>query len=263
MKGILLGGCSYTWGHGLWYYSELNEKPNNVNELKDCHKKFKDSLKYGRLIANHFETFEIDKEHTGGSDDISFDFFDVIFGLKNNNYLSSQKYNYNDISYIIFQTSQLLRNKFYFNYEGVEQYAILWESNDGYNVENFRKWLLYNNLTFNQGLDLHIKRQINRIKSRFEFYESMGIKTKIFCWEDDFLPYFINDTWFTNRFVPLFYDGKQYNSIKELTKDHKYLIIMDDYESFENPPYDGHPSKKCHRIIADSIIKNIEQTEKI
>ena len=261
MKGILLDGCSYTWGHGLWYYSDLKDKPSDVNKIKDCHKKYKDSLKFGRLVANYFETFEIDKEHTGGSDDISFEFFETIFKEKHNAYLTLQKYDYNDVEYIIFQTSQLLRNKFYFTLDGVEQYSILWESSEGYNLENYYKWLISNNLTFEDGINLHIKNQIERIKSKFEFYESKGIKTKLFCLEDDYLPHILVDRWFENRFIPLYYKNKRYNSIKELTKDHNFLIIMNDNESFLNPPFDGHPSKLCHRVIADSIIKNIEETK--
>jgi hypothetical protein len=35
------------------------------------------------------------------------------------------------------------------------------------------------------------------------------------------------------------------------------MLICNDYEHFINPPTDEHPSKLCHRVIADSIIKNI------
>ena len=32
MKGILFGGCSFTWGQGLYYYSNLNRVPILEND---------------------------------------------------------------------------------------------------------------------------------------------------------------------------------------------------------------------------------------
>lgn len=34
MKGILFGGCSFTWGQGLYFYSDL---PNLYNPSKLLH----------------------------------------------------------------------------------------------------------------------------------------------------------------------------------------------------------------------------------
>jgi hypothetical protein len=68
MKGILFGGCSFTWGQGLYFYSELNRLTYPVNEftyndatVNDAHRKFRDTLRYPRLVANHFKTFEVFK----------------------------------------------------------------------------------------------------------------------------------------------------------------------------------------------------------
>jgi hypothetical protein len=69
----------------------------------------------------------------------------------------------------------------------------------------------------------------DRIKEIFIRYENKGIIPLIFNW----------------------------------SKDDKNLSIYTDYEFFgENPPFDYHPSKKCHRIIADSIIEKIRFIEK-
>jgi hypothetical protein len=39
------------------------------------------------------------------------------------------------------------------------------------------------------------------------------------------------------------------------------LNINADKEYFEETPKDHHPSKECHRIIADAVIKKIEETK--
>ena len=50
-KGIIFAGCSFTWGQGLYFYSDLprqkyplNEFTFNREELTDAHLRFKDTL---------------------------------------------------------------------------------------------------------------------------------------------------------------------------------------------------------------------------
>ena len=43
--------------------------------------------------------------------------------------------------------------------------------------------------------------------------------------------------------------------------ENRFLHINSDDEYFEDTPKDHHPSKQCHRIIADNIIKTIESNE--
>ena len=91
MKGILFGGCSFTWGQGLYYYSNLNRLPILENDytyhpelIKESHLRFKDSIRYPRLVANNFNTFEVFKDNNdkdlsnGGSEDDTFDFYNHL-----------------------------------------------------------------------------------------------------------------------------------------------------------------------------------------
>ena len=64
MKGIIFGGCSFTWGQGLYFYSDLvdlkypeSEYVFNQKEITDAQIKFKNTLYYPRLVSNHFNTF--------------------------------------------------------------------------------------------------------------------------------------------------------------------------------------------------------------
>ena len=58
-----------------------------------------------------------------------------------------------------------------------------------------------------------------------------------------------------NSFIQ--YKNKTYNSIQELIENNLQLaIIKDDF--FEENPMDEHPSKECHSIIANSVIRKIK-----
>ena len=92
------------------------------------------------------------------------------------------------------------------------------------------------------------------------FYEEKGIKTKVLCWENDIVDYLKTDDFLGNRFIDLDYNDITYSSIKDLQENNKNMVIKTDYDNFgQNPPLDHHPSKLCHQVIAESIIKNIEK----
>ena len=57
------------------------------------------------------------------------------------------------------------------------------------------------------------------------------------------------------------YKNQEYKTIRNLMNENIELHINSDYEYFVKTPKDHHPSKKCHRIIADAVIKKIEETK--
>jgi hypothetical protein len=277
MKGLLFGGCSFTWGQGLYFYSELNRLINPINEftyrrdeLNDAHFKFRDTLRFPRLVANHFKTFEVVKLNNGGSEDETFDFFNIIFDhtRRGADHLSLDKVHYDDIEYIIIQTSQLWRNKFWFELDGVKEFAQISPSHEhehgicGHNVDKFFIWMSENNISLNEWISMHRKRQFDRLKERLLFYEEKGIKTKVLCWEIDLLEHIKSDSFFNNRFITFEYNGKTYDNIWEMHNENKELTIKHD-PYFKEQIQDHHPSKDCHVLIANSIIKSIENDKNI
>ena len=112
-KGFVFAGCSFTWGQGLYYYSNLptlkEPLPNQYDKelLTDAQNMFRKTLYYPRLVSNHFNTFEITKNSNGGSEESSFDFLNIIFNV-------NETYKFDEIEYIIFQTSIPTRNKFFY-----------------------------------------------------------------------------------------------------------------------------------------------------
>ena len=275
MKGIIFGGCSFTWGQGLYFYSDLvdlkypeSEYIFNQKEITDAQIKFKNTLYYPRLVANHFNTFEVTKKDNGGSEDKTFDFFlntlspNLLGGREKNQYLMLKKYDYVDFDYMIVQTSHVFRNDFHFEFEGVNyktNVAPILENRNEKNVKFF-EWFDSNDYTFNEWEKIQIENQYIRLKKELMFYEEKGIKTKILSWENDIVNYLKNDDFLGNRFIDLNYNGVTYSSIKDLQENNKNMVIKTDFDIFgDNPPLDHHPSKLCHQVIAENIIKNIEK----
>lgn len=271
MKGLLFGGCSFTWGQGLYFYSELpnlfNPPPYEYHgdKITDSHKRFIETIRYPRLVANHFNTFEVFKNINGGSEDETFKFFENIFTDHERRYqmshLSLERYNYSDISYIVIQLSQLFRNYFYFEIDGE-----IFSSNVPPKAEwgdhtNLLRWMEINNYSFDDWKRQLVEQQYHRLIKQLKFYEDKGIKTKILTWEDDLLSHIKNDNFLNDRFIQLHYNNEVFDTIQQLQIKYKKMYIEHDpYFNDNGIRYnDHHPSKECHRVIADNIIRVIEK----
>jgi len=287
MNGILFAGCSFTWGQGLYYYSDLKRIPTmkewsfDYSLMTDALIGFKDTIRYPRLVANHFKTFEVCRDTNGGSDEDSLQFIKMAFDIKDRKkgsfgYLTYKRFKFEDISYVIFQTTQPYRSSFKFthknetyhmwpNPERTEMVRICKLNDAGvYDEINnpldiFSDYLNETNVGVNDWLKQHIDYVYNNIKQTLMLLEENGVKTKVLNWEYDYIDMMLNDDFFKDRYVYLEHGGEKYNCISELFRKVPNTIISKDYAFFgSNPPNDYHPSMFCQKIISDSIIKSIE-----
>jgi hypothetical protein len=126
-------------------------------------------------------------------------------------------------------------------------------------MTNLLKWMEVNNKTNDDWVNELKKQQIERLIKELNFYEEKGIKTLIFPWENEIINELKSIEFLNSRLVNLTYDNKNFDSIFDLQNEYKNMKIKYDYESFDGaPPEDHHPSKLCHEVIANSIIKHIE-----
>jgi hypothetical protein len=272
-KGILFAGCSFTWGQGLYYYSNmstLKEPPPdtyNASLVKDAHNKFRKTLYFPRLVANHFNTFEVSMIQNGGAEATSVDYLKVAFGLMgcNSNYLTDT-YSFSEIEYIVLQTSQPQRNTYHYDYINSDGSVDTCEFRT-FSPETHDKFYRYlveqKKCTLDEWYAEHCKDWFQKIKKELQFYESKGIKTFILNWETDYIPFYKNDEWMHDRLITFEYNGNRYDTIRTMMNANRHLHINSDYEHFEITPKDHHPSKECHTIIADAVIKKIEFCTKI
>lgn len=300
MKGIVFAGCSFTWGQGLYFYSNLNHTPEfedwvfDYSLMTDALIKYKDTVRFPRLVANHFNTFEVCKKTNGGSDVTSLMFLKKIFDkyeepaideIKCSSWLSEENYHFDDIDYVIFQMTQPYRSRYKFKYKDKDYFVhpspdfdnvsiVLEKSPDGSEnpIENgidtiFFKWLEENNYTIQDYLDLHMEYFTKEVKRYLQHLESKGIKTKVLFWVNESSSMF-EDEFYKERHVLLEHEGMIYKTISDLQLSNRdKFVIAYDKEGFggeipKKATADHHPSKYCHEIIAKGIINSINQDGK-
>jgi hypothetical protein len=264
MKGLIFAGCSFTWGQGLYYYSKLDtlvEPAPDCYDAKlvtDAHKRYMSTLRYPRLVANHFNTWEVTSKQNGGSEETSINFINSAFGLSEGfGFLVDEKFDFKEIEYVIIQTSQPNRNGFNYRFKDKDCKFLIFDQSS---KSNFYEWLIEErNITIEEWRQEHVKNYFDKLKDLMVFLEEKGVKTKILCWEDDYLNLISNDIFMYNRFIPLEYRGESFPCIRELMNKHSHLTINSDYDNLVNPPKDHHPSKECHEIIANAVINSIQK----
>jgi hypothetical protein len=200
--------------------------------------------------------FEITREDYSGNDEDSIDFINQIFGLNPlNPQWSKNHYKYDEVKYIIFQTS--IPERCHYVLPNGSKFRLSDNTNNTY--EMFEKYNFNNYNDYNTKLTEQL---FNRIKETFIYYESKGITPLIFNWSNDYDKLIDDDDYMNQKKIHIKYKNKEFNSLRNVMDIDENLTIHKDYEFFgKNPPIDYHPSKKFHRIIADSIIEKIRTIE--
>lgn len=268
---MVFAGCSFTYGHGLEYYSPNNEyidKPEiQITSIQDdVLIKTRKELRFSNIVSKHFNTFDVVRRYTAGNDQDSILFLDHLFDRSHEHpHITDQRFDYENIEYIVFQTSYPDRCHFKLNNGGLLRLSDYQDTKGHISNEMF-KILKENDVDdFKKYYDLLLSQLFNELKETLQYYESKGIKCLFWNLTSDFTQYIDNDDWMKKRHIKLYHNEKCYLSWKLMSDDKNYdLEIINDNESFgEITPQDHHPSKKAHKIIAESIIKKIEENEKI
>jgi len=256
-KKIIFAGCSFTYGHGLWHYSKEKGLPKN-DEIIHLYYEFPESLnfmennKFPRLVSNYFGIKEISKPPTSGSDEVSLHFIRELFGLKYPKTWTEYELNYEEVSHVIFQTSYL--DRCFLIKDGKEIHigdlAQVWK-----NYGNINMHIAQNVSEFWQELKTTY---YNKIRDMFLFLEDKGIKCYMLAITDDYFDLIENDEFIKNRFIGIEYNGDTFKNFSDLFEFDKKLMIINDTDNFEDPPKDFHPTLKCHKVVAESIIKKLE-----
>ena len=284
---IIFSGDSFTWGQGLWSYCPTNLNVPTVDDylsghpIPDVAEEFRKSNRFADLVARHFNCESVVKRYNGGTDEESIRFIDDV----KNNYVSkysllTENVVWDNIQLCVFQTTQLYRSSFYFNYKE-KDYRIYSEPD----VKNFDRlehikidkdgghprvlketkdcdifidWLIDNNLTPERFEEIHSKSMLNMIKTKLKWLEEKhNIPTLILCWTDEYLKGILNDEWISKRLVKIGLDEMDYECIQYLFDKNPEMVVAHDPSVLHKSGIDGHPSLVCHKHIATSIINKI------
>jgi len=275
-KGMIFAGCSFTWGQGLHYYRNTDTIKEPLPQqfdsklLTTSHYDFIKKLRYPRLVADHFNTTEFVRKDNGGDNETIIDWFDSI--LFNNQqqprYFHDYYYMPSEFSHLFFQFTVWSRSnatftrKELFNDERDEIISTPIKSlyDDPKYFSSFMKYLEKNKMTLDEFLLTRKLLTINNVKQWLKKVESYGIKTYVLNWENEITDIILKDEWLQKRFITFSYKNKTFNDMQSLMEhNNSELTIMYDTDNFVEGPQDHHPSKQCHRVVADSIINRLEQ----
>jgi len=251
IQKMIFAGCSFTYGHGLWHYTKEEGLPKDDRVVHDF--EFPKSLsfmknnRFPKLVSRHFNSHEILKPTTSGSDMVSLEFVKGLFGINRSSKWSQIKLNYDQVSHLIFQTSFLDRCNLY---EGDKELSI-YDFNSNHKGIEVREevaffWDKLKNYYFNEIITL------------FETLEDKNIKCYMISMTDDYQDLIEKNEYIQSRLIEIEYDSKLFNNFLNLFDYNKKLSIVNDTDFFDDPPKDLHPTLEWHKIVANSIIKRIE-----
>lgn len=295
-KSIIFAGCSFTWGQGLWSYCPTNLKvPTELEYVQehqpipDVAQQFREANRYANIVSRFIPKCEpIIKRYNGGTDSESIRFIDEVKkNIVRDDTLLTQNVVWDDVELCVFQTTQLYRSSFYFNYKGndyriysepsksnfdrLEKIKYLKDSEgrpkphplvleETKDFDIFIDWLIDNNYSVEDFEKIHCNYMTNKIKNKLkELEEKYNIPTLLLCWTDEYLMNFLKDDWLSKRLIKINYLGTNFNTIEEMFFSNKELTIRFDPNVLHESGNDGHPSLECHRHIASSIINKIKK----
>lgn len=275
VKGLLFAGCSFTWGQGLYYYSNLptlREPPPDCYDpvlVTAAHKRFMETVRFPRLVAQHFKTWEVVHPFNGGSNLSAIRWWRSSFNeMPSGPDYTIKEYDYGEFSHVFFQLTQWHRDNIVIEIDGtrydVPMNIVLGGPGCEEWPERFGRWLKMQNLTWEVWLNKYIDENVARVKAFLQEFESHGVHPVLILWPernnheavgDEYMSRIDSDPWLKEKLLRLTYEGNTYNSMEALMNAHREMTIKTDVASFKDTPKDHHPSLKMHSVMADNIIK--------
>ncbi len=287
-QAMVFAGCSFTWGQGLWYYSNIDSLQEdgdygyNASLHGVVHHAFREKWRWPNLVAQHFNTVPITHYENGGANDQIVEFWKGSFGhprpykVRSFNELNktclTTPVAHSEVSHFVFQFTQWWRSYFTITTNtGDTLTKSIQELTHptGPFAQYWNDWFenrcdvtgTYNSPKLGVLHSTIMKRDVESVKNFLSGLEQQGIKTSVWAWPFELIPYIENDPWLKERFITFDYKGKNWKCLEQLLTDNVNdgLTLETDYEFFEVPPKDQHPSMKCQHLIADNVIKFIEK----
>ena len=260
MNVFLFLGCSFTWGEGLQYYSELPSVIFHTHHTFDSREitypqyQFIKKNRFARLVADRLNGIEIVTAVNGGNHTTMTNMLfrptefipDYINGDPKN-YRKESFFNKNEITHIVIQFTDVYRDNFEscgasikWNRPAQHQYCI----EKGISAEEFEK----------DG----IRYILRNFKKELEPYIELNVKFAFLMWRHKFWYDVILEEefgFFKNNLIEIQQNNNICYSIDGLTNTGKKFTIHSDFCEKGYQCGDAHLSLEGHKIIAESIIK--------
>jgi len=256
-KAIAFAGCSFTWGQGLYYYSDLStvvpvgEYDYQDNLVTEIQKKYVMRNNYSWHVANYFNSVQLNQLRNGGSNSDWINYWgeDILGGPNREHYYYPE-----EIHLFVVQMTQPHRDNNSQLFPSDMTYL------DALNDPNLLPEIMeiHGFKTIQEFTNAHNKMVVGNVKAFLQKLEAHGIPTMLYTWPAENVNHIISDPWLAERFMRITYNGITYDCQYDLMNDNPHLVIKHDKSTFgENCPTDHHPSLECHKIIADNVIQHI------
>lgn len=202
----------------------------------------------------------------------------------------------NKIKWVVFQGTQLYRSRFYFEYKGDTYYIVVtpnmettefcfkikdlnqttddkWNpkplqryelATEEVSTDIFFDYIIESNISFDSFEREFAYQSLDRTQSILKQFEELGIKVCIWEWEQITVKHIVGNSrykWLEDRLLKFDYKGRLYTCYDDIKfiGGNKEIYIRGDETANRYPEDDDeHPSKLGHELIADTIIKHIE-----
>jgi hypothetical protein len=221
------------------------------------------SVRFPRLVANHFNTFEIVNPNNGGSNETMLNWWKNCFTNGVTGYkpfeITYPHIDYSEISYFVIQLTQWHRDNFTLNYDNqlFKKELFGWIGENEILNPILMKWLEENSQSLDDFINDEISKNLIKVKEFLQHLESFNIKVILLSWPPEWVDLIEKDVWLKDRHIEFNYKNNNYKCLDTLMNENKELMIKYDFENLENPPDDCHPSMGCHKLIAEHIINKI------
>lgn len=257
-KGILFAGDSYTWGEGLQYFSGLDtvhfpeQHTFNPDWITKAQMRFIETNRFSTLVARKFNTYDINYGANGGSD------LSILGDLSNK---VPDEYGYSELSAIVVQLTNPLRDRFTFEYNGIEY------DSDNINQNNRDTDDTYLALAklVNEKYDGDFSKfEVNEYKKHLEILENLfvrfennGIVCRWINWLEDGYEAYKNNEFLRERAIEIVDNGIEYKGLRNWLKNNKHYFIRKQFEHINKCQQDEHTTPAGHNLIAQNIFDNL------
>jgi hypothetical protein len=264
MNGVVwCRGCSFSFGEGLQYFSNLPSvvipKIHEFDyfELRHSQYRFIQNNRYSKLLADMLGTIDVNASGNGGTNNEIYNALLELYNTKNEPkedrraYLTETFVPLCDVDIIVIQFTNIFRDVIVL--DGVT-YPL---QNMSPNFDSYVDTFIKNNMTLEDFYNKASKQVVEKFKILFEKIEEKNpnVKIRVFSWEDEIDAIIRNDEYFKDKVIEFNYNGKTFKTLRDIIYSYEKLTIAEVFT--RRCIGDQHMNLEGHKLIAESIYKTI------
>lgn len=260
-KAIWCRGCSFTFGEGLQYFSELpsvnipDEQYWDSKYLTNAQYQFIRYNRYSKLLADKLNTIDINGSLNGGTNATIYNALKQLLSPKYSNntspYLDEHYIELNEIGLIVIQFTDLFR-------EHIKIDDILYEPASKYK-DKF-DWIetVSKTITFETFVEKVAEKTIKQFEILLKEIQEKNpdVIIRVFNWFPETDNAIRNNEYFKDKLLKFEIDGKTYNNFKDMIYGKHGLTIEETF--YPKCGHDQHFNLIGQKLITDTIYASIK-----